>query len=376
MLKALIPPNENKPGLVLRWIRKVSENEIKNIHGEMVKVRISDRSLKRKLCLSFENYDSKQSSDNSQESEISSRLDSERMITTPPKKIAPHRIINYNAVGGENNSACSKTSSNTKASPNVLMIPLKGKKMRIKGATKKVLPFKYKGIPRIVSIDPGTSIVLKFEKHKSDSKEDQIKIKCKRNIFNKAIEQDIIVENLDDKPEKERTELIVKPQHLIDHPINIFSSINDEQPAESFNLHWGVQNESQDIQASNNYLKPEGGEGKYLNLDPPNISQMIESAEGIGDFYMNRPLLSVTNDNMKSYHMGGPSILNQFCNNATPVFSINEDLGDNIRPNILESDVGNENLDVPSNLPPFVINGEGEMMLTEEFKPPIDTHNQ
>ena len=153
--------------------------------------------------------------------------------------------------------------------------------------------------------------------------------------------QDIKVENFDDKPQKiiRQPEVIPKVHNPIGHSIHGFSSVGDEQPQDSFNLNWGAQNESQEINATNNYLKPEDNEAKYLNLDQSNISNIMESAEGWADFGMNKQLLSGPNDQMKSYHMGGPSILNQFCNNATPVFSINEDIGDNIRPNILESDV-------------------------------------
>jgi hypothetical protein len=91
---------------------------------------------------------------------------------------------------------------------------------------------------------------------------------------------------------------------------------------------------------------------------------------------MSKQLLPISHDAIKHYHMGGSSILNQFCNNITPVFSINEDIGDNIRPNILESDIGNINLAVCNNIPPFSINIDLDMMLTEDFKPPIETHKQ
>ena len=156
----------------------------------------------------------------------------------------------------------------------------------------------------------------------------------------------------------------------------MFSSIGDENHDESLNFNWGVNQESQDLNCANNYLKPDISEMKYIHLEQSNNMQMMDSVEGCGEFDMSKPLLSVTNDNMKSYNMGGASILNQFSNNITPVFSINEEIGDNIRPNVLDSDVCNENLVVPSNLPPFVMNPDGDMMLTDEFKPPIGAHNQ
>jgi len=110
----------------------------------------------------------------------------------------------------------------------------------------------------------------------------------------------------------------------------VFSSIGDENHDESLNFNWGVNQESQDLNCANNYLKPDISEMKYIHLEQSNNMQMMDSVEGCGEFDMSKPLLSVTNDNMKSYHMGGASILNQFSNNITPVFSINEEIGDNI----------------------------------------------
>lgn len=46
-------------------------------------------------------------------------------------------------------------------------------------------------------------------------------------------------------------------------------------------------------------------------------------------------------------------------------------------PNVLEiNDVANPNISVSNNLPVFPGEGDCEMMLTEEFKNPIDSHNQ
>ncbi len=125
---------------------------------------------------------------------------------------------------------------------------------------------------------------------------------------------------------------------------------------------------NQEINPPSNYLKPEGQSGKYINLEQSNISHMMESAEVCGDFDMSKPLLSITNEQARNYQMGGNSILNQFCSNVTPIFSINEDMGDNVRPNILESVISQDNLPVvPGNLPPFVMNPNEDMMMNEDF---------
>jgi hypothetical protein len=50
-------------------------------------------------------------------------------------------------------------------------------------------------------------------------------------------------------------------------------------------------------------------------------------------------------------------------------------MGDNVRPNILESDMEGGHLAVPANITPFALGVDGDIMLTEDFKVPIDTHN-
>jgi len=93
MFKTLTPPHNT--GSVLRWMRKVSENEIDNIYWEIVNIKMSDRSLKRKLWLTLENYDQKPYSDHSQKSEFSSKLDSDRFNITPKKRNTPYKVINF-----------------------------------------------------------------------------------------------------------------------------------------------------------------------------------------------------------------------------------------------------------------------------------------
>lgn len=91
---------------MLKWIRKVSENEINTIKKEMVNIKLSERSLKNKLYLSFENYGPKESSKYSDGSnESSSKRGSERYTPVNKSKPAQSRIINFNGVLGEDNSA-------------------------------------------------------------------------------------------------------------------------------------------------------------------------------------------------------------------------------------------------------------------------------
>lgn len=365
MWSLLAPPTESKSGLVLKWIRKVSENEINTIQKELVNIKISERSLKNKLYLSFENYGPKESSDYSGRSiESSSKRNSERYTPASKSKPAPSRIINFNGVLGEDNSACSKTSSNTKPSPNVVRIPLNYDKQKTCASRSEIVetPFYHSKEPKIVSIDPGKSIIVRFENPKSSKYEERLELNCKRNILTSHRHQDIVIENLDEHESKDIKYINIMNKHpnQMDHSINVFSSIGDEHDPSSVHYNWVINHESQDLNISGEkYTKPEA---KYIILNQSNISQMMESVEECEDFRMSKQLHPASIDPMKNYHMGGSSILNQFCNNITPVFSINEDLGDNIRPNILESD--------------FWINIDGDMMLTEEFKPPIETHNQ
>jgi len=60
----------------------------------------------------------------------------------------------------------------------------------------------------------------------------------------------------------------------------------------------------------------------------------------------------------------------------TPAFSMTEELAEPIRPSGLEiNDIENANLDVPSNLQAFPRDADCDMMLTEDFKNPIEAHN-
>ncbi len=105
MFRTLTPPYEDKPGLVLKWLKRVSENEIRNIHKEMLNIRMSDRALRRKLFQTFENCEPLSFSNQSHGSDTSSRNEKERNLETPVKKKSSQKIINFNGMSGENNSA-------------------------------------------------------------------------------------------------------------------------------------------------------------------------------------------------------------------------------------------------------------------------------
>jgi hypothetical protein len=107
----------------MRWIRKVSQNELKIINDEILNVRLNYQKLKRSERFSMESLEARGISVNSQRSETSSKLDTERCVAIKSRD-TPNKIINYNIVLAEDNSACSKTSSNTKPSPNLVRIPL------------------------------------------------------------------------------------------------------------------------------------------------------------------------------------------------------------------------------------------------------------
>jgi hypothetical protein len=267
--------------LVLRWIRKVSENEIKNIQKEMVNVRISERSLKNKLYISFENYGPKQSSVYSQRSDSCSKNDSERYTPVNKARPSPNRIINFNGVGGEDNSACSKTSSNTKPSPNLVRIPLSIEKQKTSVSGSEIVeqPFYHAKEPKILSIDPGKSIVIRFDAPKVSNFEERLELSCQRNILTSHRHQDIVIENLD---EKESKDIMLKRPNEIDYSINVFSSIGDEHDSHSVDYNWAVNNERLDLNiVGENYIKQDA---KFINLNQSNISQMMESVEGCEDF--------------------------------------------------------------------------------------------
>lgn len=167
--KSLTMPKEDKPGLVLKWIRKVSENEFTKIHEEVLNIKINERKLKRSLYISYDEMHARRVSMNSQRSESSSKVDSDR-FTAVKSRDTPNPIINYNVALLEGNSACSKTSSNTKPSPNLVRIPV-GIEQPIVSRTSNgyksgaLTSINFKS-PIVESIIPGKSIVVKFEAQK------------------------------------------------------------------------------------------------------------------------------------------------------------------------------------------------------------------
>lgn len=194
MFKTLTPPHECKPGLVLKWLKRVSENELKNIHAEMYNIRASDRALKRKLFQTFENCEPLTFSNHSQRSDESVR-NYRGKIETPAKKKSSYNIINFNGTNGENNSAYSKTSTNTNASPNLVRISTDQERANLK--FRNYIQAHTGKVPQILSVDPGKSIVIKFITP-ATQKEPQIEVKWKKNIFNKEKQPDIFIENLDE----------------------------------------------------------------------------------------------------------------------------------------------------------------------------------
>jgi len=347
----------------------VSENEIRNIHAEMASLRINEKALRRKLFASFDNSESLSLSNQSQNSDVSFRNTKTRLVETPLKPKRSSKTNNFGGINGESNSACSKTTSNTKASPNMVRISMKPKKlnMNVQSHVENHLG----KIPSIVSIDPGKTIILRFEAPKIVVNEPKLDVKCKKNIFKEEILPEQNMQNLNsikgvklEKDIKESMDAPNKPHSI--YNMDMFPSIGDYPPQESLNLRWDMDSMNQEVPQASNYLKPEVHE-KFINLEQSNISQIMESVEGCGDFYLNKPLLSISNEQMKSYQMGGTSILNQFGNNITPIFSINEDMGGDLRGHILESENSQEDLaPTPRNIPPFVIT-QGEDMMSEEF---------
>jgi hypothetical protein len=88
---------------------------------------------------------------------------------------------------------------------------------------------------------------------------------------------------------------------------------------------------------------------------------LIESVEGCGDYYFQKQILA------GDMHL---------CNNMTPAFSMTEELAEPIRPNGLEiNDIDHPNIIVSNNLPVFNKEDDCDMMLTDDFKIPMDAHN-
>jgi hypothetical protein len=165
MCSSLTLPHEYKPGLVLKWLKKVSENEINKIQEEFLNIRLAERKIRRTICFSLENYDNRKVSQTSNQSDTSSKICSER-FSNPKIKATPNRIVNYNATMVEDNSACSKTSSNTKASPNLVRISLKAENSAlncVEKTNRKLSLVNCENEPRILSITPGKIVVLQFK---------------------------------------------------------------------------------------------------------------------------------------------------------------------------------------------------------------------
>lgn len=58
------------------------------------------------------------------------------------------------------------------------------------------------------------------------------------------------------------------------------------------------------------------------------------------------------------------------------MYSMTEEMADQLRPNMLElSELPHQNGEVVNHLPAFGCNADGEMMLMDELKTPIETHN-
>lgn len=278
----------------------------------MLNIKLKEKNLKRKLCLAFEDYEAKDSSIPSHKSEISSKFDSERYSS---KNLdSSNKIVNFNATRGEINSACSKTSSNTKASPNLVRIPLaleKDRTVSTRADVSESIDFTQK-VPKVVSIVPAKSITLRFDPAPMP-KAPEIEVKCRRNLNRDKKMAEIEVEAFDERAVKD-TKLANRSSKLPNEALysaNMFSSICDDDDKRSDNFNWEDNGEMQDLNGGpTSYLKPDH-DAKSINLDQSNISQMMESQD-CNDFYLDKPLLQASADNHKSYHLGGPSILNQF----------------------------------------------------------------
>lgn len=97
MCSSLTLPHEYKPGLVIKWIKKVSENELSKIHEEILNIKLNERKLKRNQRFSMESLEARDESMQSHRSDTSSRYDKSSRHTT--------KIINYNVTMVEGNSA-------------------------------------------------------------------------------------------------------------------------------------------------------------------------------------------------------------------------------------------------------------------------------
>lgn len=363
MWKTLTLPANYKPSNVLKWMKKVSQNELKIIYEEIFKIRVVERKLKLEEQLSFESIDDKEISSNSQKSKSNSKEDSERFVSIRSRD-TPNRIVNYNPNITEGNSAWSKTSSNTKRGWNLVRIPLEPIKQVDKMKTdQNDIPIYLRCEPKIVSIEPGKSILIKFEKPEAVVKTDSESLKWKRNILKTHKSQDIAVENLSKNSQKEN--IISLLQDVEDQSIHAFSSICwHNEPELNYESH----------SVEDNYIKEDEN---YEYLQQPNIHQLIDSEDECSDLYIDKSFNYNINPIKGFEYANQLHVLNQFCNNITPVFSITEELADQLRPSVLEiKGMHKGYLDLSINNPDFPNGIDDAIMLSEEFKLPIETHNQ
>lgn len=317
-------PDDYRPERVIRWIKKVSLNELRIIKDEIYKIRWKRCEIRKGEGVSFESSENKGISYHSQRSETSSKLGSDK-CTAIKSRDTPNRTINYNITNAEDNSACSKTSSNTKPKTNVVRIPLglekKGSMSRPKV---KKSPFVPAGkIAKFVSSVPGKSFIVHLKKSPETVENDNIEVTLRRNLFSSRNEQEIVVENL------EKSKISFNPQPLKqynngynklkidnDHLINVFSSVGGNNDHDSINFNWVGNCESQDLNGHDNYLKADPHESKFCNIPQSNISQMMDSVEGCGDFYFHKQILASRDEPLKSI------VGNSF--NMIPAFSMTE----------------------------------------------------
>lgn len=309
---------------------------------------------------------------NSQKSESSSKVDIDRYAALTSRD-TQNKIINYSANLAEGNSAWSKTSSNTKPAPNLVRIQVELEQAAKNGmkTDKHPDPRYLKLEPKIISIVPGKRILLKLESPGQHDKVEDQNFTWKRNILKVQNQPDIVVEDFDNKCISKD---IFPPRMLNDgeQSIHVFSSIGWHLEPDLINFHWPVNWESHNDEE--NYLKVNQ---KYWDIGNSNISQIIESMDASSDDYLNKALIMNNSNFIKAYNAGGNSlILNHFLNNITPVFSINDELADQLRPNVVEiRDSQKSHLELSQNLAPFPCGGEHEIMQSEDFKSPIGPQN-
>ena len=248
MCSTITLPDDYKPGFVVKWIRKVSQNELKITHDDFLKIRLNAKKLKRSERFLKESLEARGICMNSQQSEISSKLDTERYMAIKSLDV-PSKIINYNITLAEDNSACSKTSSNTKPSRNLVRIPMSLEKAApsTPNLGQKELPFYMRNNPKLVSVDPGVSFTVKFENsdvQKCNECQDQ---KESKPVFPARNGQDIVVERFD-KPKVQKPDFLqnsklappfpIKPKPETNQFINVLASVGGHNDQDSINFNW------------------------------------------------------------------------------------------------------------------------------------------